>query len=172
MSDTTTAGFSDLQQLNHLFTKIKVEFDERDQDGLVCKQGCYSDCCVLKLQKASWTNDPMDRVQNESGIFFSIWSNKALLRNNRILYNIHALKLRRLEGYAITSRDFAADFREHFLGMHSQWPNVRVDFGPATLMQGWIESKSDAPGEDILILMKRFERLSSLIDRLLQSRRR
>lgn len=53
---------------------------------------------------------------------------------DRVFYNIRALKLRELEGYAITSRDFARDFRDRFEAMRDQWPNVRVDFGPATLM--------------------------------------
>jgi hypothetical protein len=165
-------NFADVQELNGVFAKIKALFDERNRYGLVCKQGCYKDCCVLKLQKAFWTNDPMDQVQNQSGIFFSVWSNKESLRKNRILYNIHALKLRQLEGYAITSRDFAKDFRESFASVRGDWPNVGVDYGPMTLMQGWIGSESDVLGKDILVLMERFGRLGPLIDGLLDSRRR
>ena len=114
----------------------------------------------------------MDQVQNQSGIFFSVCSNKESLRKNRILYNIHALKLRQLEGYAITSRDFAKDFRESFASVRGDWPNVGVDYGPMTLMQGWIGSESDVLGKDILVLMERFGRLGPLIDGLLDSRRR
>jgi hypothetical protein len=63
-------GAGDVQQFCAVFAKIKARFDERNHDGLICKQGFYKACSVLKLQKASWTNDPMDRVQNTSGIFF------------------------------------------------------------------------------------------------------
>jgi hypothetical protein len=31
---------------------------------------------VLKLQKVTWTNDRMDQLQNQTGIFFSIWTNE------------------------------------------------------------------------------------------------
>ena len=161
-----------VQNLNNVFAKIKDRFDEQNPYGLVCKQGFYKDCCVLKLQRASWTNDPMDQVQNETGIFFSVWANAELLWTNRIIYDIHALKLRQLKGYAITSREFATDFRERFECTRGDWPNVRVDYGPVTLMKGWIGSELDLPGNDILVLMERFGRLSPLIDSLLESRRR
>jgi len=165
-------GAGDVQKLGAVFAKIKARFDERNHDGLICKQGSYKDCSVLKLQKASWTNDPMDRVQNKSGIFFSIWVNEASTRKTRTNYNIHALKLRQLEGYSIASRDFANDFRNGFASMRNAWPNVSVEYGPLTLMQGWIEVDSNGLGTYILTLMERFEHLSPLIDRLLESRRR
>jgi hypothetical protein len=166
-------GFAgDLERLDAVFAKIKARFDARNHDGLICKQGLDKACSVLKLQKASWTNDPMDRLQNSSGIFFSIWMNEVLAMENRTRYNIHALKLRRLEGYSITSRDFAEDFRKGFASTRGTWPNVSVNYGPLTLMQGWIEVDSNSFEEDILGLMERFRHLSPLIDRLLESRRR
>ena len=55
--------------------------------------------------------------------------------------------------------------------MCSLWPNVSVDYGPLTLMEGWIEVDSVHFEEDVLVLMERFQSLSSLIDRLLESRR-
>ena len=163
---------ANLQELNRVFAKIKARFGDRNQYGLICKQGCYTGCCVLKLQKALWTNDPMDQVQNRSGIFFSVWSNEDSLRQRRVIYDIHALKLRQLEGYAITSRDFARDFRKSFESLRRDWPNVSVDYGPLTLMKGWIGSESNSLQEDVLIMMERFARLSPLIDGLLESRRR
>jgi hypothetical protein len=164
-------SLADVQELNGLFAKIRSGYNQRNPYGLVCKQGSYGGCSVLKLQKATWTNDPMDQVQNESGIFFSVWSYNELLRKNRVNYNIHALKLRQLKRYTITSRDFANDFREGFASARSDWPNVRVDYGPQTLMQGWIGSQSDALSKDIIVLMQRFESLSPLINGLLASRR-
>jgi len=165
-------GAGDVQQFCAVFAKIKARFDERNHDGLVCKHGFYTGCSVLKLQKASWTNDPMDRVQNTSGIFLSIWMSEESMRKNRANYNIHALKLRQLAGYSITSRNFANDFRKTFAPLRDAWPNVSVDYGPLTLMQGWIEIDSNGLEKDIVVLMERFEDLSPLIDRLLESRRK
>jgi len=161
----------DVQPFDAVFAKIKTRFDERTHNGLICKQGSYKACSVLKLQRPSWTNDPMDRVENTSGIFFSIWTNEASTRKNRANYNIHALKLRNLKGYSITSRDFAYAFRNGFASTRNSWPNVSVDYGPLTLMEGWIEVDSVHFEEDVLVLMERFQSLSSLIDRLLESRR-
>lgn len=78
-----------------LFPKIKFRFDRRSSD-LICKQGFYKNSFVLKLQKPCWTNDSMNRVENQTGIFFSIWINEKTVRRNRAYYNIHALKLRHL----------------------------------------------------------------------------
>jgi hypothetical protein len=163
---------NDVQQLDTVFAKIKARFDERIRNGLICKQGSYKGCSVLKLQKPSWTNDPMDRVENRSGIFFSVWTNEASTKKSRANYNIHALRLRQLEGYSVTSREFANEFRKGFAATHKTWPNVSVNYGPLTLMQGWIEVDSNSFEEGVLVLMERFKRLSPLIDRLLQSRRR
>lgn len=163
---------NDSPPFDAIFAKVKARFDVQTRDGLICKQGFYKACSVLKLQKQSWTNDPMDRVENTSGIFFSIWTSEALTRQNRTNYNIHALKLRELKGYSIASRDFANDFRSRFASMRSLWPNVSVDYGPLTLMEGWIEVAPNHLEEDILLLMERFQSLSPLIDRLLGSQRR
>jgi hypothetical protein len=161
----------DAQRFGTVFAKIKARFDERDNDGLICKQGFYKDCYVVKLQRASWTNDRMDRLQNKTGIFFSVWIDEDGASKIRANYNIHALKLRTLEGYSITSRNFASDFRDGFASMHEAWPNVSVDYGPLTLMQGWIEIVPKAFEKDTLVLLERFKPVSRLIDRLLESRR-
>ena len=165
-------GVGVVPPLDAVFARVAGSFARRSRDGLVCKQGSYRACSVLKLQKRSWTNDPMDRVENTSGIFFSIWTNEASIEKSRAHYNVHALKLRELEGYSITSRRFARDFRKGFAPMCSDWPNVSVDYGPLTLMEGWIEIDSVHFEEDILGLMERFLTLSPLIDRLLESRQR
>ena len=104
--------------------------------------------------------------------FFSVWMNEVSTRKNHANYNIHALKLRQLEGYSITSRDFANDFRKIFASMRNAWPNVSVDYGPLTLMQGWIKIDQNSFEKDTLALMERFKHLSPLIDRLLESRRK
>jgi len=161
-----------MRHLRVLFPKIKSRYDERHSGStLFCKQGFYKDCAVLKLQKASWTNDSIDQVQNKSGIFFSIWVNDSAASEGRVNYNIHALKLRKLEGYSIASRDFARDFRNSFACECDAWPNVCVDYGPLTLMQGWNKIDLKHFEEDVLVLLERFKDLSPLIDRLLESRR-
>ncbi len=163
-----------LQQFEPIFAQIKSRFDERPSvaDGLICKQGFYTNSLVLKLQKASWTNDPMNQVRNQSGVFFSIWITEKSAAKNQANYNIHALKLRHLKGYSITSRDFAEDFRNRFASLRKIWPNVNVDYGPLTLMQGWIDIHQQSAEKSIQRLMESFEQLVPLIDHLLQSRRR
>jgi hypothetical protein len=92
------------------------------------------------------------------------------LTQGRILYNIHALKMRHLEGYSITSIDFAQQFRREFSHLSDSWPNVRVDHGPLTLMQGWIELDMSTFVRDVLELMERFKPVSRIIDKLLAQR--
>jgi len=46
--------------------------------------------------------------------------------------------------------------------MCSLWPNVSVDYGPLTLMEGWIEVDSVHFEGDVLVLMERFQSLSSV----------
>jgi len=154
-----------------LFEKVKARFDQQPRHGLVCRSGYHKISSVLKLQKAAWTNDSMDGMQNTSGIFFSVWISAASIKQNRANYNIHALKLRHLNGYAITSRNFAADFRTAFAPVSETWPNVDVDYGPLTLMEGWIAINPDSLENDILALLNQFDKLSPVIDRLLESRR-
>jgi hypothetical protein len=159
-------------EIRRLFPKIKSRYDKRRpvHNGLICKQGLYRNCCVVKLQKPSWTNDPMDRTENETGIFFSVWVRDG--NADKANYNIHAFKLKQLKGYSIASRDFAEDFRRGFACMRENWPNVSTVHGPRTLMQGWIEVLPARFEKDVLALMKNFEDISPLIDRLLDLRRK
>ncbi len=140
--------------------------------AMICKQGLYGGCPVLKLQKAAWTNDDMTTVRNQTGIFFSIWLNAESLRLNRIHYNIHALKLRQLKGYRITGINFATEFRGLFQPMRDDWPNVSVDYGPLTLMQGWIPLVEKTFARDLAALLQRFGKISPIIDEMLEKRRR
>ena len=158
-----------LQAIDVAFRKIKQQYDQRYSDsGLVCKQGFYTNCSVLKLQKLSWTNDPMNQAQNSSGIFFSIWISEEFAAKSRAQYNIHALKLRKLKGHSITSKDFAEKFRKNFV--KKSWPNVNVDYGPLTLMEGWIEVDLNNLEESILPMLEQFHQVSPTIDRLLKER--
>jgi hypothetical protein len=121
---------------------------------------------VLKLQKPAWTNDRISGGPGESGIFFSIWIDESAIARQRANYNIHALKLRELKGYGITSIAFAKDFRRAFSTSGDLWPNVSTDFGPQTLMQGWIPIRPSLE-RDLLSLLNRFNQTSRIIDSLL-----
>jgi hypothetical protein len=114
----------------------------------------------------------MKSVPNQTGIFFSIWLDEESVQRQRLKYNIHALKLRQLTAYRATSIDFAKEFRKHFAGLQSDWPNIRVDFGPLTLMQGWIPMIEKNMGRDVLGLMNRFGKIVPIIDTMLQDRLR
>jgi hypothetical protein len=174
-----------LQNFRDAFQNIKSRHDAKHgRSELICKQGFYKNSHVLKLQKPHWTNDPMDRVQNESGIFFSIWIEEKMIGKTahgktpgeksalptRAHYNIHALKLRQLKGYSITSRNFAEAFRKELAAVSRGWPNVSVSYGPLTLMQGWIDCHADSLEPESLALLDRFTKLSPVIDRLLEAR--
>jgi hypothetical protein len=113
----------------------------------------------------------MESVSNESGIFFSLWLDPHSLRQQRVLYNIHALRLRALVGYTLTSREFARAFRQAFEPLRASWPNVETDRGPQTLMEGWIPLLGNSFHPDLLRLLVRFEKISPLIDRLLAEHR-
>ena len=133
-------------------------------EDLVCKVGDYP---VLKLLKSTWTNDAHDRIGNGTGVFFSVWESDRDTEQDIVLYNIHALKLRQLAGYRLESRKFAFAFRDEFMPHAEKWPNVRTDFGPLTLMQGWIPRRPKQLAHDIVNLAHQFCELVPVIDRLL-----
>jgi len=155
------------------FQRIKSAYEAgtRRDKSLICKARFHTQYPVLKLQKASWTNDDMQTVPNQTGIFFSVWLDEKSARKNRALYNIHALKLRQLNGYKLTSIAFASEFRKRLKSVQKDWPNVSVDYGPQTLMQGWISIDPGSFEMDVLALMKRFTEVGPIIDELLAEHR-
>ncbi|MET3538679.1 hypothetical protein [Chryseobacterium limigenitum] len=122
---------------------------------------------VLKIYKPEWSSDPQSSLDASSRIFFSIWISDKTIKEGRLYYNIHALKLRELKGYKIQSRNFAENFRNRFTKYQKDWDNVSVKFGPLTLMEGWIELKTDNLQKDIIKLSNSFLKISSLIDETL-----
>ncbi len=161
-----------MDQFREAFRNIKQAYDlEPDRyPGLECTVYAYHDCPALKLQKGSWTNGNSSDAANECGIFFSVWLDKPGLRLSRAHYNIHALKLRQLKGYSIASIDFAREFQESFQSLPNAWPNVSVQYGPQTLMQGWIEVVPESFERDVRSLIAEFEAASVVIDTLLAKR--
>ncbi|TPG44098.1 hypothetical protein [Flavobacterium pectinovorum] len=77
------------------------------------------------------------------------------------------MKLRKLNGYSIESRKFANSFREEFKKSIYNWKNISIDFGPLTLMQGWIEFDNEKAQEDILHLANNFLEIENIIDKTL-----
>lgn len=147
------------------FQIIKLDYDKArpQMPGLVCVTGVFENCPFIKLFRESW-------MAGKAGIFFSVWIDNDSERSRRLHYNIHALKVRQLKAYAITSREFADAFRRKFKAVQRSWPNVRTDYGPLTLMQGWVELRQDGFHKDVLGLLRQFEQVIPLIDDLLKER--
>jgi hypothetical protein len=90
------------------------------------------------------------------------------IKEKKVFYNIHALKLRKLKGYSIQSRKFAELFREGFKRFEHKWANVRTDRGPLTLMEGWVKLDLENFQQDVVGLANGFLELDQLIDDTLE----
>jgi hypothetical protein len=154
--------------------KFQKAADQLDKKLLNKKQievavGIVLNAVFLKLYKKAWANKSPDPLSADSRIFFSVWINDPAIREHKIFYNIHALKLRQLNGYSITSREFAEKFRTKFRNVEQHWPNVSVRFGPLTLMQGWQNAGIENFEGEILKLANQFLKIDHLIDNILKS---
>jgi hypothetical protein len=136
------------------------------------KVGVWVQSVALKMQKKSWADAAPTARPFEGSIFFSVWVSDESIRESELHYNIHAFKLRQLAGYKIQSREFAAAFRARFKAFEKKWPNVRVDFGPLTLMEGWIGVDLKNFDKELVDLAHRFLEIHFIIDDLLEERRR
>lgn len=154
-----------LSILKEIEAEISLELSQKFH--LQCLTGDWLDSAVLKIQKPSWTDGGPGQ-----GVFFSIWLGDKESRKNRFNYNIHALKLRLREGYAIKPGDFASAFREKFASQSGRWPNVRTDHGPQTLMQGWMPLDTKTFRKDVVGLVDGFVAIHGIIDVLLEERRK
>jgi hypothetical protein len=152
-----TAKFVDLAS--------KIDHNLLKQKEIELKVGYWLDSVVLRLQKKNWTNG------RNASIFFSIWLNDDGTKNSKLFYNIHALKLREFNGYSIQSREFALAFRERFNLHKAKWPNVRVDYGPLTLMEGFQEIDLNDFEHEFLNLVKLFLKIEHIIEATLQERK-
>ncbi|MGB2846727.1 MAG: hypothetical protein WBB93_04125 [Saprospiraceae bacterium] len=134
------------------------------QKGLEVAVGITLESVYLKLYKKSWANPSQDPLTSTSRIFFSIWVNEVTLAEEKLFYNIHALKLRQLHGYKIESRKFADTFRALFKTLEDQWPNVSTQFGPLTLIEGWLPLDIPSLPHQLTRLADIFLTLEPLID--------
>lgn len=145
-----------------------------DDDAQILKQknletatGKYKDAVFLKLYKKEWANPFSDPLTAESRIFFSVWVTPQSVAEKKIWYNIHALKLRKLTGYRIGSREFADRFRSRFVKYQQQWPNLQTDFGPLTLFEGWDHFDEGSFVKKTRSLLIQFTAIEGLIDETL-----
>lgn len=155
-------------------SKFEKAAEKLDQSKLKDKKlevstGIVLDSAFLKLYKREWTNDFNAPLDAEARIFFSVWLNDKTLNENRVYYNIHAFKLRKLKGYNISSKAFANSFRNEFKVHQSNWDNVSVKFGPLTLMEGWVAFDEENLESNITSLANNFIDIDSLIDNILCS---
>lgn len=154
--------------LNKFENAVKT-FDKKalEKSRLEIQTGIWLNSVVLRLQKKHWANNPDEKPHSGSAIFMGIWIDQEAFSKKILKYNIHALKLRELNGYALQSRAFADSFREKFKEFEQKWENVSIQFGPQTLMEGWIPLKDERIYEDILNLIKSFIEIVPLIDETL-----
>lgn len=148
------------------FKKAAQLLDQKllDEKDIEVVTGVCLDSVVLKLYKRSWASPLQDPVTAESRIFFSVWLTEDGIKKNELFYNIHALKLRKLKGYTIESRKFADDFRAAFKVFEQAWPNVSVNFGPLTLMQGTVKADLNQLNTEIVALSHEFLKITHLVD--------
>lgn len=151
------------------FQKAADQFDKKqlNKKQIEVAVGVVLNSVFLKLYKKAWASPLQDPLSADSRIFFSIWVNDAAIKEQKICYNIHALKLRQLKGYTIQSRKFADIFRHGFKEVAHKWQNVRVDFGPLTLMEGWIKADLANFQNDIIKLADNFLEIDHLVDNTL-----
>ena len=143
-----------------------------EENQISCFVGWWYNSWVLKLQKKGWSSPALHENPIHSGIFFSIWLTEKDLEKSILNYNIHAFKLRELEGYTIKSREFANDFRSAFAPEQSSWKNVSVNYGPLTLMEGNMPLVQESFEKDVDHLVKKFIPLCPIIDKLLEARKK
>jgi hypothetical protein len=139
---------------------------------LEIKAGIWVQSAVIKLQKKNWANEALNSKPSGPAIFFSVWISNKSIKEHQILYNIHALKLRKIKGYKITSREFAAAFRKNFKPFEHEWPNVSTAFGPLTLMEGWEKLDPGNYEEVVVKLVNLFLKIDFIIDNLLEERKK
>jgi hypothetical protein len=151
------------------FSKAASRLDKKilQKKQIEVETGTWLQSVVVKFHKKHWANKPYEKPQTGAAIFFSAWISGKAEKENKIYYNIHALRLRQLKGYKIESRKFAAAFRKKFKSFESNWDNVSVDFGPLTLMEGWKNFNAEDLQNNITELARQFLEIDYIIDELL-----
>ena len=151
------------------FENAVEAFDKKEleKSGLEIQTGIWLNSVVIRLQKKNWVNNPDEKPHSGSAIFMGIWIDQEAFSKKILKYNIHALKLRQLNGYVLQSRAFADSFRQKFREFEQKWENVNIQFGPQTLMEGRIPLNDETIQEDIINLINNFIEIAPLIDETL-----
>jgi hypothetical protein len=151
------------------FAKAAKKFEKKIPDGndIEIQTGIWLNSVVMRLQKKHWANNPYEKPHSGSAVFMGIWLDENAIAENKLFYNIHALRLRQLNGYALQSRAFAISFREKFKKFDHKWKNVSVQYAPQTLMEGWIPLNKEKLEKDILELANNFLEIEHLVDETL-----
>ncbi len=76
-----------------------------------------------------------------------------------------------MNDYTLQSREFAEAFRARFLPKKDAWPHVSLEYGPQTLMQGWVSLDSERLDKEMTALIRLFIPAAALIDELLDARK-
>ncbi|AZA92755.1 Uncharacterised protein [Chryseobacterium nakagawai] len=152
------------------FHSVITEISKEKFEGLGLKVSIevVLESVALKVYKPEWAADQKSPLDSAGRIFFSVWVNDKALQEEKLYYNIHALKLREFKNYKIANRDFAQDFRHEFSKYQKGWPNISLKYGPLTLMQGWVSFKPDNMQENIHELVQHFLNISFIIDEVLE----
>lgn len=154
-----------LELLSALQQRIRSKL--LDEHDLHCEVGEWLDCAVLKLQKKTWTKNGLGE-----GVFFSVWIGEKELKRNRFNYNIHAYKLRLWKDHEIKPVEFASSFRSRVRSLAGSWPNLEMDYGPQTLMQGWLDLSAETFERDVSDLIEKFVGIQGIVDEMLQERKK
>jgi len=129
--------------------------------------GVVLNSVALKLFDRSWASDADNAVSAEGRIFFSVWLGEESIKKSKVSYNIHAFKVRSLKNYKLTARAFASDFRARFKNLSGNWPNVSVDYGALTLMEGWCSYNDNSFVDTVVGLSESFFQIKPVIDEIL-----
>ena len=136
---------------------------------LVCKQLPFGDdCSPLYLAKPHWTNRFDSKRESTIGIFCALWVSPKLLEQDQFAYNIHSKSIRKLPGYKLTSKEFASEFRSLVKSSVSQWPGIRLDCGPTTLLEGRETSELGSFADNVEERILGFAGICQHIDELLE----
>ena len=135
--------------------------------NLVCRQMQFGGELPLYLAKPHWTNRFDAERTSTIGIFFSIWVSPKLIEQGKFAYNIHSKQLSKLLGYKLKPRKFADEFRLAVEARVADWPGIRMDYGPSTLLQGHDSCDLDSFAEKVVGRVSEFVGIHKEIDNLL-----
>ena len=136
--------------------------------NLVCRQMQFGNEAPLYLAKPHWTNRFDAERDTTIGIFFSIWVSPKLIEQGKFAYNIHSKQLSKLPGYKLTPRKFADEFRLAVESRVADWPGIRMDYGPSTLLQGHDSCDLDGFAKKVAGRISQFVEIHKEIDVLLE----